>query len=69
MHQHIHSGEKPFCRDVCKKSFHRQSDLKTHQRIHSGEQPFCCDMCNKSFSQQSSLKTQRMHGGVKPFLV
>ena len=63
----IHSGEKSFYCQTCKKGFAESSDLKKHERIHTGERPYECQKCFKDFRTSSDFfRHQRIHN-EKPF--
>lgn len=38
-----HSGEQPYCCDVCSNSCSRKFELKIHQQKHTGARPYQCD--------------------------
>lgn len=41
----IHSGERPYCCDICDKRFREFSDLKKHRKIHIHNENFKCMIC------------------------
>ena len=67
-HKKIHTGDKPYECDICKKSVSQSISLAQHKRIHTGEKPYECDICKKSFSQSISLAQHKGFIQVKSLM-
>ncbi|NXR02634.1 ZN347 protein, partial [Sagittarius serpentarius] len=60
-----HTGERPYQREECGKSFRHRSTLTIHHRVPSGERPYKCSECFKNSSELA--QHWRTHTGERPY--
>uniref|UniRef100_A0A8D2N0D8 C2H2-type domain-containing protein n=1 Tax=Zonotrichia albicollis TaxID=44394 RepID=A0A8D2N0D8_ZONAL len=66
IHQHIHTGERPYECPQYQKRFQSSSSSLQHKQIHTKERPFRCPDCGKGFKQNSNLIQHRhIHTGER----
>merc|ERR1712029_14202 len=70
-HEMVHTGEKPFPCDICKRMFRSKYDVSAHKLSkHADEEDkvFQCKQCDKKFARSILLKShQTVHADVKKF--
>ncbi|KAK3094665.1 hypothetical protein FSP39_004667 [Pinctada imbricata] len=63
-----HNGQRPFCCDVCDKSFGHAVSLDQHRIMHAQQKSFECKQCGKSFKRSSTLSTHMLiHSDTRPY--
>ncbi|XP_067003952.2 zinc finger protein 614 [Anabrus simplex] len=63
-----HDGRKPYCSNVCDKSFSLEQNLTNQTRTYTGDTPCCCELCGKFLSGERSLsRHRRTHIAVKHY--
>ncbi|VDN25774.1 unnamed protein product [Gongylonema pulchrum] len=55
-HAVIHTDQKPYACDICRKSFRFKSNLFEHRSVHSGYTPHACPYCGKTCRLKGNLK-------------
>lgn len=68
-HLKVHTKERPFQCDICKKKFIQKINLTVHHRVHTGERPYKCKKCDKTFIQKGNLDAHvnKHHKKVEEF--
>ncbi|XP_061620965.1 mucin-2 isoform X2 [Phyllopteryx taeniolatus] len=69
-HVSLHTGHRPYCCTLCRKSFPDAKGLNRHGRVHHKGRNHICQKCGKGFVYGFGLTKhlQMVHGKIKPFV-
>lgn len=64
----VHSDVKPYCCELCNRTFKTPQLLKTHQQVHSDDRRHACEVCGRRFHRKGTLiRHSSVHTGVLAF--
>ena len=75
-HKRTHTGENPFQRSKCDKTFWLTSHILIHHETHTRHKPYQCSQCDKAFNSKDDFvrhqrthteKQNTVHIGEKPY--